>query len=409
MVKIGSYGEQSDRMIRAATAGAELHQRAADSLSEQQSRTAAMAGQSAQNISNILTQGRESQQRDEQLAFQKKAEEDRIRMQQQEIDLQAARSGFERQPQGGGELGDRMARLREQMNQGGMSADPEAMLQSEQTSKPLEMSGSKFVPTEQGMAETSRKAFSADTERIRAEAYRDQVRSSLIKAQMSGDKEGVASLKKNLQAPIESDAKMLENFVNGKATDKDWENISSMMKDNPDPELQKEISSGVAGPRVRAVLNQKIASSALKFIETTGGDLPSSGVVDYTNPHMVKFTNEVRDIGALISQLSAQSGGQFSQFLGLKSLDDKIRFQNQLAARSVLNGFTSFNPGAGGSPTAGLPPSAGGPPPTGGGSNLEPVLDQRPAPAGPPPVMAESPQAPPRQAPTYTQMRRSGL
>jgi hypothetical protein len=397
--QIGSSGESNDRMMRAAESGAAAKQHAHDQYLAQQRHGSAQALQQGQAAASQYAEGRQLQQRDTQLD-----------QGQQQIDLEAAKSGFQRQGAGT----DRMAKLKQEMDQGGSLGagqegppTPEQQRRAEQMGKPIEQSGSAFVPTEQGMAEQRRKSFSADTDRMRAESYQQQVQQSLLKAQATNDQEAIKNIKTNLMKPMESDANMLSEFVNGKANDSTWEKLSKMVEGNPDQALQQEVQSRVAGPRVRDILNQKIASSALKYISTTDGDLPDSKVVDYTNPHMVKFTNEVREVGAMISQMSQQTGGQFTQFLGLKNLNDKIRFQNALAARSVLGGLTGFSPNQQDNPFANTPPSAGTPQGPQGPSSLEPVQDEQPQ--GPPPTMAESPKAPRGQNPTYTQMRRSGL
>lgn len=363
-------GEQAERTNRAAAVGAQGVQQAHSELLGQHR----FGQQHALQIADVAGTAYERMKGREQ---ERDIETGRQSLQQQELDLGAAREGFNRQGQGAPTpplLDERQKKLEAEMARGeqqGGGQDPAAMQRrAEQAKKPMEMSGAgnTFVPSEQGQAVQKRKNFEADTDRIKAESYAAQTSAQLVKAQRSGDVDTVKNIKTNLMQPIKTDAKLLGDVATGKMNDKSWDSIQAMAAEVPDPELQKEIQAKTPGPRLRSFLSSKVAFGALNFVKQTGGDMPDGDVVDYTSPQMQQFTQSVAQAGQFI----AMQGAEFGKFLGLKTLNDKLRFQNVMAARSVMEGWTmgqvpgapqqgaAQQPGGGGAgPMGTMTPSSG--------------------------------------------------
>lgn len=361
--------EQASRLNQAAASGAAAKAQAHGELLQQHRFGQQQALQTAEVAGGMYDRAQQRKLQERELAFQQQAETGRQALGQQQINLDAAKAGYQ-QERGGPTsplLSERQAKLDAEMQRGGeetsalYQGDPAAEQRgAEQQGKPLEMTESgRFVPTEEGRAMQTRKNFEADTERMRAETYREQTRASLLKAQATGDKEAEKAVKTSLMQPIKSDAKLLTQFATGKMNDKDWDSVKSMAQGVPDPELQREIESGIPGPRLRSFLSSKVAHGALNFIKDTGGDLPDGDVIDYTSPQMQQFTQQVAQAGQMIGSM----GKDFGAFLGLKTFSDKLRFQNLLASKAVLAGMTAPSvPQQGGAgPFGGMTPSAGQP------------------------------------------------
>lgn len=329
-------GEQADRTNRAASSQgvAQAHGELLNQHRFGQQQAIAMADSAGTAFERMKSR-----------ELTREIETGRQALDQQQLDLGAAKEGFQR---GSGTptsplVDERQKKLEAEMDRGaqqtGGGQDPAAMQRrAEQAKKPLEMSGAgnTFVPTEQGIATQKRKDFEADTDRIKAESYAAQTSAQLVKAQRSGDVDTVKNIKTNLMQPIKTDAKLLGDVATGKLNDKSWDSIQAMAAEVPDPELQREIQAKTPGPRLRSFLSSKVAFGALNFVKQTGGDMPDGDVVDYTSPQMQQFTQSVAQAGQFISM----QGPEFGQFLGLKTLNDKLRFQNVMAARSVMEGWT---------------------------------------------------------------------
>lgn len=366
--KIGGEdtADLSDRTNAASARGHAAVQQARSEAIAQQRGDQEMALRTASELSSI-------DDRRKQMEHQRKVDTGNQAINQQQVDLESAKAGYQRSgsaptspllDEQAAAKNPRQQKLEQEMARGAeqtsaMQGPPtaEQQRQQEQNKKPMEMTGSSFVPSEEGQQMQGRKNFEADTERMRAEAYKEQTRASLIKARATDDKDAVKSAKQNLMQPLKTDAKLMSAFASGKANDKDWDNVSSMVKGVPDPELQNEVNSRVPGPRLRSFLSAKLSYNALNFIQDTDGDLPDGDVVDFTSPQMQQFTAAVAQSGQMIGSM----GKEFGEFLGLKTLDDKVRFQNMLAAKSVLGGMSSVQSPQ--SPMGGMMPSAGQPQP----------------------------------------------
>lgn len=387
--KIGSHGEQAERTTRAAAQGAEFASRAHGELLQQYRTGQQQAMQGAELVSGMderrKARNEQSRQFDAEMAQRREFETGRQALDQQQIDLRAAEQGYQRTGATGSPLLDqRMQKLQSEMDRGagqpGAGGQPEVgpptpeqQRRADQMGKGVEMPGAHqpFVPTAEGKAAQRMERFKADTQRMQAEAYREQVKGQLLKAQLQGDEEGAKNLKANLMKPINSDAKLLEDFASGKFNDKSWDSVEAMVADVPDPELRREVEQKVPGPRLRSFLSAKVAFGALNYIKDTGGDMPDAKVVDFTSPQMQQFTGAVKQTADLIGQM----GAEFGQFLGLRTLNDKIRFQNEMAAKMVLSGMTAKQASAQG-PFGEMSPSTGG-------VQFNQQAQQPPAPGGP--------------------------
>jgi hypothetical protein len=328
-------------------------------------------------------QKQQGEQFNAQLAQQREIETGRQALEQQQIDVGAAKEGYART---GKEttsplLDQRMQKLQQDMNQGGEMGppSPEQQRRMDQAGKPLEMQGATqpFAPTEQGQAIEKRKGYEAETKRMTAETYRMQASAQLEKARAIGDKEAEKEVKGRLMNDLNSDSKMLNSFATGKVTDYDWEKLRQMSADSPDQDLKKEIDSGIAGPNIRRFLESKVSRSVFNYIKDTNGELPDSNHVDMGSPTMQVFSQSVKHFKDLITTMVPQLG----QFAGFKSMADRNRMLNRLAvartenmsggffervARGINQGIESMGGGGGGpaeapNPFQGMSPSAGTP------------------------------------------------
>src|SRR5690606_32996658 len=179
----GGSGERSDRMMRAADDSG---------IANEQARLNSIRQQGIENAQQSVVAAGSSLSRAQDRNQQQGQFDRQMAQRESELDLEGAKAGFERS-QGPG--GDRAARLQAEMEQGAQQGgvgtlEPEAQqrLQS-QMSKPLEDAGGKWVPTEERKQNAKRANFEADTDRIKAEAYADQIGMQAQRAAMKGERE----------------------------------------------------------------------------------------------------------------------------------------------------------------------------------------------------------------------------
>lgn len=368
----GDSGEQSDRMIRAGAQGQQMVARAHEGLMTEKARGRAETQQRSEQLgqigAGIDARSQQQSQFDAQMTQRERQFGREMEDREARTDLEGAKAGFER----GGN--DRAAKLEQEMARGaeqtkgvGAIGEQEQKNLQEQGKKPLELDSGTWRPSEQGKEIHRRKNFEADTERIRAETYRDQVGVSIQKAKMQGDKEQAQKLQTTLSAPINKMGETYDRFMNGKATEGDWRNLSKMAKgiEGFDPEIEQAIKSREWSPRLQAMLRTNQSHEALKYVVRTG-DTSDLKNVDWTSPQMQQFTERVGYFNALAKSL----GPAFSQFAGINSIGDKMSFLNMQAAISILSGMdTQEDPTQGMTPSAGLPPQGAG---GGGGDPMDP-------------------------------------
>lgn len=327
-------GEQADRELRAAASGSEAVARAHAGVMNQYQAGAQQAQQLGDFAARTVGQG------------------EQLKLQNDQLDLEAAEKGFER---GGGSA--REQALQQEMDRGaGQPAIGPLETESQnrlrmQGEKPLEMDGGTWRPTAERRAEMKRKNFEADTERIRAEAYRDQVAAQHAKADAAGDEKAADELAAELAGPANSGVKRFDRMMKGDVQDSDWADLADEAKgsEEVDPSLMQDISSKNFSPRVQQFARAQISVDAIKSIARTG--TTDKLKVDWTAPQMRAFTEQVHHFNSLAKTM----GPGFAQVFGINSVKSKMKLVNKLAANAVMAGMHTAP-----DPFGGMPPSAGG-------------------------------------------------
>lgn len=348
---------KSDEMVRASAQGQQSVDNARAQLNQQQRFGVQQTNEMAANVGNLMAQ--HSQQRQQASQF------DRQMLQREdETDLEAAKAGFQRGGEGGAG-GDRAAKLQAEMQRGEQQQGVGALDQQSQErlraqgEKPMENVGGKWVPTQERKQEQQRKNFEADTDRIKAEAYADQMGLQVQRHAIKGEREQAAELARTLSMPVNQSVESFDRLLNaemgkGVPKDSDWTDLEDAAKGGPDadPTLMADIQARKFTPRVQQFARAAISREAIKYIARTGdtGNLK----IDWTAPQMRQFTEQVQQMN-----LAARAmGPEFSRFAGISSIEDKMAFLNTQAAMAVFMGMANAPAG---DPTGGMPPSAGGP------------------------------------------------
>ena len=323
-----------------------------------------MGQQTANRVGSLMSQHAGREQQADQFGQQMDLQQDRL-------DLEGAKAGFER---GGGDsraqqLEQEMARGAEQTGVGPLDPESQDRLRG-QTSQGLEHEGGKWRSTQEAkeQRDTANKlnAFKADTERVRAETYRDQVGLQVQRAQAAGKREEARALAKPMADGINGDVKKFDRFMNGTPTENDWSDLAKYAGESNqlDPTLIEEIKNRNWGPRTQQFLRSHISRESLKFVARTG--MTGGLEVDWTAPPMRSFAEQAWQTNAMAKSL----GPEFSQIAQIKSVEDKMEFVNTHAAMTVLTGMDQAQAP---DPTQGMPGSLGGPAPEGG--MAEPPMD----------------------------------
>lgn len=348
----GDNLRQSELMIRAEESGQQARARAHENLmaegkytSESFQRMGQQAGQNIQQHEEF----KESQYRTDRSDFRAG----------QQIALEAAKSGFDMPQDQGPQRGEtpRAKQLREDMErgasqtaqqgQGGMIGPLETEQQENlrrQGQKPLESTPNGFRQNEYGKRVQEVKESEAITERIRAEAYADQVGIQAQEAAAKGDMD-------EYKAKVDISAKHVNGLVSkfdklmgaasgtGKEefSNEDWADISKMAGEGEmnDPKLMEAIATkDASNPRLQQFLRAQISIESIKHIFRTGD--ASSIKVDWTTPKMREFKQSVD----YFNDLAQGMGPGFAKFAGINSIESKMRFLNQQAAMAVMMGMT---------------------------------------------------------------------
>lgn len=369
--KIGDSGESNDRMMRAASSGAEAVQAAHNQLLAQGRAGAEQTMQTAQFAAGQVGQHMDRQQQESQFSRG-------LAQRESETELEAAKAGFEKD-------GGRAAQLEAEMQKGeGQpklgALDPKSQQRlSEQTEQGLEMDAhGKWRPTQerkdaQARAQ-KREDFQADTERIRALAYRDQVGVAAQKALAAGDKDAYEENVARLVATPNDMQKRFDRMMKNEVHSTDWSELGQLAKgsEEMDPTLQADIKAQQFTPRVAAFVRAQVQKDALQSIVLSKGSTNKLDV-DWTAPQMRAFQQEVASINDFM-----RSNPALGQLAFIKSTEDKMRFLNVLAASKVLMGMTQPPSPSGGMMPATQAPSGGGAPAPGGGPELPPGSTQVP-------------------------------
>lgn len=369
-------GEQSDRMMRAATSGQAAISDAQNRLQREQHFQQQQSAQTSRDVVGIFERGSQKKEQTRQFDVQSGQKDRQLDQAQDRTDLSAAQSGFKRGGESPGgaradQLTEDMARGAEQTG-GGLIGPLEADMQKrlvEQGKKPMEMgSDGVWSPTKERQQEkaTEQKtsAFKADTERIRAIAYRDQVGVSAQKALAAGDRESYKTLAKQLAQEPNDFQKRFDRLMKGDVRDHDWSDMAKAAtgSEGADPTLMADIKEKNFSPRVMAFARSQVAKSTLESIVLSKGSTADLEI-DWTGPKMIQFG----DIRQANNSYMA-SNPVMQQVAFIRSTEDKMRFLNVLSAAQVLAGQTQ----APGMPT----PSTEAPPEAGGAMAPPPLIEQ---------------------------------
>lgn len=372
--KIGEgEGEQGERMMRANASGHAMQTQARQDLIAQRERgmdrPVQQGAQAAGLINEFEARQQQQGQFDARMGEERRQFDARFGQEQDRLELDAARSGFER---GQGPGGDRAAQLEQEMDRGAAQTGPPGgigPLQTEeqerlrrQGQQPLEMEGGRWRPTEERRRQMKREDFNADTERIRAEAYRDQVGQQVQQARIKGNAEDAKELAQTLSKPINGDVQKFDRLMKGEVQERDWSDLADYAKgsEEVDPTLMNDIKAKQFTPRVQQFLRSHISRESIKYIIRTGDT--SNLKVDWTAPQMQQFVSQVANFNSIAKSM----GPEFAQYAKINSIEDKMAFLNTQAALAVYMGMSA-------APRGQLPmPSAGGP--AGGGGAPSPMV-----------------------------------
>lgn len=432
--RIGGEGEQNDRMMRAASSGADAVAQAHSQLLGQYRSGADQANQTAQVVGNQLNAGLDRNQQESQFSRG-------LAQRQSETDLEGAKAGFERDGTPTAATGSREAQLEQEMAKGQGQPqigplDPESQQRlSEQGEKPLEMDQQgRWRPTAERTADRERaqrrEDFQADTERIRAMAYRDQVGVAAQKALAAGDKDTYEAKAKELAQLPNGMQKRYDRLMKGDVNSNDWGELSQLARgsEEVDPTLQADLKAQQFTPRVAAFVRAQVQKDALQSILLSKGDT-SNLEIDWTAPKMREFQQQVTSINDFM-----RSNPALNQLAFIRSTEDKMRFLNVLAASQVLLGLSRAPSPSGGRAPATTPApqgqpggesgAPGAPPPThstprpGHDKGVGAVRDARAGGASPQEALQAGQNVhatgqfganPPRPANNYEEARRRGL
>ena len=393
----GGEGAQAERMMRADdTTG---QQRAHSEVLNTYRSGAAQAGQMARDVGNVFNEGENRKQRGEQFdesmaqrdrQFTSSQEQQASQFNRQQAgqedrtNLEAAKAGFEKGDSRSAQLDKEMGKGQGQEFVGPMPPgeerpgplDPESQQRlQEQGQKPMEMDSSgKWRPTAERQANTEREQkradFSADTERMRAMAYRDQVGVSAQKALASGDKEAYKKDVQRLVALPNDRQKQFDRLMKDDPRPTDFPELKKLAagSEMADPSLMADIDKGIMTPRIGAFLRAQVAKDALQSVVLSKGSTDMLEV-DWTNPQMIAFQDTRNNINSFMKANPA-----LAQLGFIKSTEDKMRFLNVLAASQVVMGLNR----APSSPAGGMMPST------------DPMQQQQGGGAGAPPMVGQT-------------------
>lgn len=344
----GGEGRQSERMMAAADSGNAARQRAHAQLmaTEQnvQQQTAQMGGM----VLGAEQQAAQMEQQESQFSRQ-------LDQRKSETELDAAKAGFE--------PNSREAKLQAEMDQGSQQGtlgplDPESQQRlRDQTQQPMEMDRSgRWRPTkertEQLERQQKREDFQADTERIRALAYKEQVGVSAQRAYAKGDMPAFEEAAKQSASYANSTQQLYDRVKKGEIDDSDWGGLEKAAAGSEavDPSLMQAIKArDFSSPRIQQFLRAQVQKDAIESIARTGSD--EFLKIDWTLPKMREFLearNAINDFN--------RANPALSQTAMITSTQDKMRFINMTAAWQVYMGMTRAP-----SPTGGMLPATQAP------------------------------------------------
>lgn len=330
--------------MRAASSGSEAVSQAHGQLMGQYRAGAENANQMAQIAGGAASKAAEMTQQE--AHFSRGLEQ-----RQSETNLEAAKAGFEPDtPKGKGgraeQLDAEMEKGQQQPGQIG-PIDPESQKRlSDTTKEPLEMDGQgRWRPTAERKANTERtqkrEDFQADTDRIKAITYRDQVGVSAQKAFIADDMEAFEENAKLESSHANDRQNQFDRLVKNGADVHDWDSLSKMTAELSafEPTAAADIAAKKFTPRLAASIKAMIGKEALSAIARTGTTKFLD--IDMTNPKMIEFSNWREQI----SLYYAANPAMVPSFVN--STQRKMFYINQQAAAQVLMGISQAPRGQG--------------------------------------------------------------
>lgn len=321
-------------MIEAAERGRAGRQRAHEQLIGQMEAGTARGAQFQQQGVQAAVRGEEAAQQEAQF--------------QQRMDLEAASRGL---------VDTRKQKLEQDMQRGAAQTKPEVGPPSpeqqrlmEQGGKPVEYQGGRYVPTEESkrQAQATRDvAYArAETERMREVTRQMELTERFQKAQLAGDKQAMGELSKDLMAPLETQAGLLEKAIKASMTGESADpslipNLTKAAEKAGNPEVLKELSDNTIGQATINFIKQGVAAKAMDYIINTKGSMPSGDLISGDAPAMQEFSQYQAEVAGFLGQ--ANVGASITE------LSARNRLVNKMAAeivryKSSIRGQQSRNP-----------------------------------------------------------------
>ena len=281
-------------------------------------------------------------------------------------DLEAARSGLmrsqgqqqqpeqqqpEQQPQGPvygppEPSNQRQQRLQQEMDRGARQTQtmqaqptPDDIRRQQQGQKPMEMGRSgRWVPTPEAERELQVKESLAETKRLDVIMRRQEMAARANFALMKGDVDTYQAAAESSAKSVSGIGKAYDRMMDGKATNDDWDNLSSEAKDlqSLDPAAYADIQAKKFSPRVQKLMRAGMMARSMEHIAQYGDD--KDLYVDFASPQWKDYTERI----TMFSGIAASLGPEFAQFAGIRSLADKNRFLKRQAAMSMIYGMDQF-------------------------------------------------------------------
>jgi hypothetical protein len=379
----GGEGEQGERMMKAAAVGAEAQARGHRELMEQKRANMDNALRTASLAADVVGAG-------EQRNMQREQFDRQMAQRESETELEAAKAGFERGPAGEeapqgpqargvpaaeqpfpqqgaeAEPGSRASQLEAEMAKGeqqgtlGPIGEREQRNLQEQGGKKMEMDHRgrwRMTPEAKSAQEreAKRKDFEADTDRIRAMAYRQQLAQSAAKNMMEDNQEAYDEDAKRLAGTANDRQKQFDRLMKSEnVSGEDWSDLekSATEIEGMDATLMADIKAKNFSPRVKQHLRARIGYDALSSIVDSQGSTKFLDI-DQTNPQWQAFERERTNVN-----MEMQGNPALAAMTSIRNTRDKMNFLNVMAAGRVLMGMARTPAGKG---PGGMTPSTMGP------------------------------------------------
>ena len=376
----GGEGEQNERMMRAAEEGTKAVQRSHAELMQQTRFGQEQALKTAGLAADVMGAGEQRQMQREQF--------------DRSISLEGAKAGYEEVPPGEQEAppqgpqarqgvpasqqpfpqqgeeeeaqGSRSSQLEQEMARGEQQGslgplEPQQQQNlTEQGGKKMEMDAHgrwRMTPeAKQAQArDARRKDFEADTERMRAMAYTQQIAQSAAKNKIEGNQELYDEDAKRLAQPANDRQKQYDRMMKSEnLSSEDWSDLAASTAEigGMDGTLAADIKAKNFSDRVKQHLRARIGYDALSSIVNSQGSTKFLDI-DFTNPQWIAFEKQ-----RTMVNMEMQGNPALSRMTSVKSTRDKMDFLNVMAAAQVMMGMARAPAGKG---AGGMTPAPAGP------------------------------------------------